>query len=367
MKIVLICFTEYGFRREKKLVQAFREAGHDPIAFVLGTYALQAAARDREISFFAVKEGGLSDWTGQWFSGADAMVFIGAAGIAVRAIAPYVKSKATDPAVLVTDENGAYVIPVLSGHIGGANELAAAAAKALEAQAVITTATDCRGMFSVDVFARKNGLAMDDLKTAKYISADLLSGQPVGLFSDFPTGGPIPDGLLPDTMCRHNIRITIGCRASGESPRDRMLRLVPACVAVGIGCRRGTGEETIRAVVEKVMEENRLDMKSICALSSIDIKKEEAGIRELADRLEVPFLTYTGEELGAVPGTFSESAFVYKTVGIGNVCERAAMAACLEVSEHARLLFSKRAENGVTAAAACFTPQLFGEPERKWI
>lgn len=363
MKIALICFTENGFITEKKLVRLFLAAGHKAMPFVLGTYALQAAARDHEISFCAVREGGLVPWAGEWFAKADALVFVGACGIAVRAVAPYIKDKTTDPAVLVVDEKGNFVIPVLSGHIGGANELAFLAARTLGAEPVVTTATDINQKFSVDVFARKKGLVIDDMETAKKISADILAGEPVGLFCDFAPGGPVPPGLLSNTMCRHNIWITIAKKESGILRDQRMLRLIPRCVAVGIGCRRGTPKEKILEILTEALEKNRTDLRSVCVISSIDIKKEEAGLKELADELEIPFLTYSGEELEKIPGTFTDSSFVRQTTGVGNVCERSAMAACLEVSKSSRLILRKWARDGVTAAAACFPPELFGEAE----
>lgn len=365
MNIALICFTENGFLTEKKLVRLFQAGGHRAMPFVLGTYALQAAARDHEISFCAVQEGGLISWAAEWFEQADALVFIGACGIAVRAVAPCVKDKQSDPAVLVVDEKANFVIPVLSGHMGGANELASLTARGLGAQPVVTTATDINRKFSVDMFARKKGLVIDDMETAKRISADILAGEPVGLFCDFATGGPVPPELLSNTMCRHNIWISIARKEQKLLREQRMLRLIPRCVAVGIGCRRGTSRERIREALAEAMEKNRTDIRSVCAISSIDIKKEEAGLKELARDLEVPFLTYSGEELETVPGTFTDSAFVRQSTGVGNVCERAAMAACMEVSKSSRLVFRKWARDGVTISAACFPPELFGEMERK--
>lgn len=365
MKIALICFTENGFKTEKQLVRLFQASGHKAMPFVLGTYALQAAALDHEISFCAVPEGGLLSWAGEWFSEADGLVFIGACGIAVRAVAPFIKDKTTDPAVLVVDEKANYVIPILSGHVGGGNDLAALAARALGAEPVVTTATDINRKFSVDSFARKKGLILDDMDTAKKISADILAGEPVGLFCDFAPGGPVPQGLLSNTMCRHNIWITIGKKESGVLRAQRMLRLIPRCTAVGIGCRRGTRKDKILEVLNEAMEKNRTDIRSICVISSIDIKKEETGLRSLCEEMKVPFLTYSGEELEKMPGTYTDSDFVRQTTGVGNVCERAAMAACMEVSRSSRLLFRKYARDGVTIAAACFPPELFGEAEGK--
>lgn len=422
MKVSLICFTERGFGTEKRLAGLLKAVGHAARPFVLGKYAMQAAAADHEIAFCPVREGTLGDWAGEQFREADALIFVGACGIAVRAIAPYVRDKFTDPAVLVVDEAARFVIPLLSGHVGGANELAFAVSTGLSAQPVITTATDVNGRFAVDVFAKAHGLAIDDRQAAKEISADILAGEPVGFFCDFPIDGPLPEGLYPNRICRRNLWITAGRREkaglsaetcpragksesrevrqlteacpavegsavrevsqsmearpdeeSGESRKvgqateagssaGRILRLIPKCVAVGIGCRRGTKKETIAEILRQAMDKNHVDMRSVCAFASIDLKAQEAGILGLSAELGIPFLTYTKDELLTVPGSYTESEFVRQTTGVGNVCERAAMAACLEVSQRSRLLFGKYAADGVTVAAAYFCPELFGGP-----
>lgn len=360
MKISLLSFTKNGFQTEKRMVSILKEAGHRPCPYVMGKYAMQSASMDTEISFSPVKEGTLTDWARERFGDSEGIIFIGACGIAVRAIAPYVKDKKTDPAVLVTDEAARFVIPVLSGHLGGANGLAELLAAGLNALPVITTATDVNKKFAVDVFAKDHGLVIDDMKLAKEVSAAILSGEPVGVSSDFPMGGKLPEGLYKDRICGRNIRISL--RKSKRD--DHVLRLIPRCVALGIGCRRGTPEEKISLAVQAVMEENGLDSRSVCACSSIDLKSGEPGLCGFSRTLGIPFLTYTKEELEAVPGTFTESEFVKKTAGVGNVCERAAMAACLEVSKEARILIKKHAADGVTVAAACFVPELFGKTEK---
>ena len=140
--------------------------------------------------------GSLKEWARRRFEDCEAVVFIGACGIAVRGIAPYVKSKKTDPAVLVIDECGMFVISLLSGHLGGANALAREAADFLGAQAVVTTATDLHDRFAVDVFAKRNGCEIFPMTAAKAFSAALLAGEPVGFYSDFPWEGELPAGLV---------------------------------------------------------------------------------------------------------------------------------------------------------------------------
>ncbi len=358
MKISLISFTANGFRTEKRLVSILKKKKDEPCPYVMGKYAMQAAAKDHEISFMPVREGELSDWAGERFTDSEALIFVGASGIAVRAISGHVKNKKTDPAVLVVDESAAFVIPLLSGHLGGANELAVYLAEEMSAIPVVTTATDVNGRFAVDMFAKRNGLSIDNMKLAKEISADILAGRPVGFSAEFPLKGRIPVGLFCDRICSHNIRITIHKRKDPEKETQNVLRLIPRCVALGIGCRRGTPAETIRRVAERALKEEGLDIRSVCAVASIDLKSGEPGLCELTRELEVPFLTYTKEELNRVPGEYTESAFVKKTTGVGNVCERAAMAACKEAAAEARLIIKKYAEDGVTTAAALFEPEL---------
>ena len=125
---------------------------------------------------FSLKDS-LREWTENSFEECDALIYIGACGIAVRAIAPFVKDKFTDPAVISMDELGGYIIPLLSGHVGGANELAMEIANITGGVAVISTATDVNGAFAVDVFAKKNDLKLANKELAKLISADILDGK----------------------------------------------------------------------------------------------------------------------------------------------------------------------------------------------
>ena len=208
MKIYAICFTPggeitlgkildgmSGWRPEVPCAMSYalgkwREAvpglAGDPVRAVLntpGSYGEKGFLPDPRIKTW---QGKLSEWVFYAIQDADAFLFVGAAGIAVRAIAPYIVHKTTDPALVVVDEKGQFVIPLLSGHIGGANELAVQIAEDLGAQPVLTTATDVRGLFAVDVFATKNNLWISDMKEAKEISAALMRGECVGFYSDFP-------------------------------------------------------------------------------------------------------------------------------------------------------------------------------------
>lgn len=352
MKIRLISFTAQGDATAARLAEGLNrlracpvcgEKSRDPEAFEAMAECVEA------VRFCDLKERGesLSDFTRDAFLTADGLIFVGAAGIAVRASAPYLKSKKEDPAVIVVDEMGRYAIPILSGHIGGANELAREAAEILGALPVITTATDLRHAFAVDLFAVRNRLEIEDLQEAKRISAAVLSGERIGFFSDFPTSGAIPEELSPGVWQAHNICVT---QRDGER-RPGLLKLIPRTAALGMGCRKGISLEAARAGAMAALKSCGLSRLSLCALASVEQKKEEAALRALADEWRLTFTCFPASALAAAEGEFPESEFVKHTVGVGNVCCRAAVLMAGGAGR-ARLLTGKIVSEGVTAAAA---------------
>ncbi len=297
------------------------------------------------------ESGGLARWTERAFAENDALVFIGAAGIAVRAIAPYVRAKTSDPAVVVMDELGTFAIPVLSGHLGGANELAASLARYAGALPVITTATDVHGMFAVDSWARNQGLTVANPQRIKWISARLLAGETIRLKSLYPIVGQ-PPAHVELTEADYDVLVSHRSRGRAEA-----LRLVPRIVTVGIGCRRGTEQAAIEEAVSASLSKNGCHASAVEAVATIDLKADEPGLLDYCRSRDLPLVTYSAEELSAVPGSFTGSAFVKKTTGVDNVCERAAVR-----YSGGRLLTRKEAGNGVTGALAIREPDLrFGE------
>lgn len=322
--------------------------------------------------------GGLFDW-------ADAIIFICALGIAVRKIAPYVKDKKKDPAVVCMDEQGKFVISVLSGHIGGANQLAEKLADYFGSIPVITTATDRNGRFSVDEWAVRKGLTISDMKAAKAISAAILE-QDVILESDFPIVSDYPTGCRPlekDRMAARNTlepdeslpggnivgdermqdeklpeyeevtdearhRPGCGIIISWETrePFAVTLRLIPQVLHLGIGCRKDISKEKIAEAVRGALSKKRIDPRAVKGVYSIDLKAQEAGLLEYCREMDWPLHVYSAQELMQVPGEFSSSDFVLKTTGADNICERAAMA------DAARLILPKISRDGVTVAIA---------------
>lgn len=283
----------------------------------------------------------LAAFVGPVFRQRDALIFVGACGIAVRGIAPHVRDKTKDPAVLSVDELARFVIPLLSGHIGGANALAARLAEALGAVAAVTTATDVNGRFSVDAWAAERGLHIDDMKAAKAVSASILE-RPVPLCSDFPIVGELPPGVAVGE--RGPVGICVSWRQ--RRPFATTLLLVPRSVRLGIGCRRGTAAADIRALVDETLKAYQIHPAAVKAVGSIDLKQDEPGLLAYCREQGWPIEFYTASQLEAVEGEFTSSNFVRRTTGVDNVCERAAALGGGE------LFIRKTAGYGVTVAAA---------------
>ena len=330
MKLALFCYSLRGRELAARVPGAF--PGWEVRAFAPERYAEDG---------FAPLGRPPKPFYGELFPWADAMVFVGACGIAVREIAPFVRSKVTDPAVIALDELGQYVIPLLSGHIGGANALARRLAAHLGAAPVVTTATDVTNRFAVDDWAARQGWAISSLGAAKAYSAAILE-RDLPLASDFPVLTELPNGVYAgDTgdlgLCLSWYK---------KTPFAKTLRLIPRTLHLGLGCRRGTPSGAIREAVEAALDRENLDIRAIGSIASIDLKREEAGLLEFCGTLGLEPRFYTAEELRAVPGEFTASPLVEKVTGVDNVCERAALLGA------DRLILKKQAGGGVTVALA---------------
>ena len=236
----MICFTERGAWVCRRLFHKLREAGGECEAVVPGRFLREEWKKE------GMKEPGgepLSQWTGRMFAEKRGMIFVSAAGIAVRAIAPWVRDKMTDPPVVSVDEGAQFVIPLLSGHVGGANGLARRIAEWLRSTPVITTATDVNGKFAVDLFASVYHMVITDRKEAKNISAAVLEGKHIGVFSDLPLK-TLPEGFILGKHLEKNIQITVNTELMPDS-----LRPVPKAVILGVGCRRETDPEYMKEKV----------------------------------------------------------------------------------------------------------------------
>ena len=227
MRISIICFSLTGYMTAEDLQKDLQGKGYTAEIYKKSKYLDDSIAESTGI------------WAGHHFETDDAIIFVGACGIAVRSIAPYVASKKSDPAVLVIDECGKFVISLLSGHLGGANELTLEVAELLGAVPVVTTATDLHHRFAVDVFAKKNCCGIQNMKAAKEVSAALLAGEPVGFYSEFPWTGKLPEGLeesSEDTQDKPEIGIAVTIHQTCK-PFTSTVQIIPRVVTLGMGCR----------------------------------------------------------------------------------------------------------------------------------
>lgn len=351
------------------------------ILYFTQTGSVLAAKLARELArvenvTYASGKGCCKEWTAEHFRKGNVLVYIGACGIAVRAVAPHIGSKETDPAVIVIDEKGENVIPILAGHLGGANEWARKIAELTKGKAVLTTATDVNGIFAVDLFAKENQLLIGDLKKAARFTASLLEEGKASVVTprkyadviQFEDGIPaelqaydLPDEQLAGQHGENVALITPDVEPSTNP--DAPLRLIPRCVILGMGCRKGKSYEELRDFAEGTLQELGLDREAVCAIASIDVKKEEPGLVSLAADLGVPLQTFNAEELEKTElenWTFMESDRVREFVGTGNVCERAAAAAGAR-----KILIGKTAKDGMTICVGMRPVELCWKPRAK--
>jgi len=283
------------------------------------------------------------------------LVCIMAAGIVVRSIAPFLQGKDQDPAVVVVDEGGRFAISLLSGHLGGANELAREVAAIIGGTPVITTATDVQGLPAFDVLAPKLGLRIENLSGVRLIHMALLAGEPIQLvdkdgwlseaLAGYDNGLFIEEEDLETALTRSNPTVYVGERE--RSWPERWLRLRPRSLVLGMGCNKGTETAEILELIRRTFEQEGLSLSSIQALATIAAKKEEPGLLEAAQRLGVELLWFTAEELQEIDVP-NPSAVVARHMGVSSVCE----AAALRAARTGQLLIPKCKTANVTLAVA---------------
>ena len=283
----------------------------------------------------------LEAWTAAHFSQSDGLVYVGAAGIAVRAIAPHLKSKTTDPAAVVVDECARYAIPILSGHLGGANDLARAIGRVCGALPVLTTATDVNSVFAVDEWAKRQNCLVLNPERIKTVSAKLLAGGTVTVQSSWPIAGQPPRNVCQTEDRGADVLLDIH-PGTGEK-----LHLVPRIAVLGVGCKKNVLPQTLETALAAFLTGAGVCEQAISAVASIDLKKEEPGLLDFCAAHGWPLKTYPAEQLREVEGQFTPSAFVQGVTGVDNVCERSAV-----LASGGTLCQGKTAGDGITMALA---------------
>lgn len=319
MKAVFITFTHRGYELANKYSKCLLDEATDNTSVTVRHKCAQIKDYDGFI------EESIGDYVESIWDEVDAIVYFCALGIVVRTISKCVSHKSTDPAVICMDESGKYCISVLSGHIGGANEIVRKLSALTGAIEVITTASDLRGEWAVDEFAAYNNLVITDFEMCKNISASILGHNCIGLHSDFRiTGCPPQKIVFGENEIKTDYQINISIR---NIDKKNTLNLIPKCLVIGIGCKKNTSAQKISDAITFCLTKEGIDIRSVCEIASIDIKRNEVGIIETAKNIGVPFVTYSADRLMEVDEKYitSSSEFVKSITGADNVCERSAL------------------------------------------
>lgn len=247
------------------------------------------------------------------------IIFISSTGIAVRGIAPFIKSKDKDPAVVVIDNSVKYAISLLSGHLGGANTLTEEVSHILKCMPIITTATDGLKIEAPDMVAKNNNLIIDNLKDAKDIAALLVEGKKVA-FIDEESLINTPKGYVEEEN-QADGAVYVTHKLEVENITNKTLKLIRRNIVLGIGCRKDYDINSMEQNVLKSLRENNIDFRSVKKIATVEIKAKEKAILFLRDKLNCELEIFTIEEIKKVEDKYEGSDFVRKTLGIGSVCE----------------------------------------------
>ena len=255
-----------------------------------------------------------------------------ASGIVIRKIASLIGTKDKDPAVLLIDEGKHFVISLLSGHLGGANELAYSLANILKLVPVITTSSDVTGKIAVDTISQKLNAELEDLKSAKDVTSLIVNGQKVNI-------------LLPKNVKVSDKNSADGFILISNKKNIEYTRIYPKNLILGIGCKKDTKAEDILSTIENCLDKNNLDIKSVKKIATVDVKENEQGLINAAKFLNLDLEIVSRDEIKKVQNQFEGSDFVEKTIGVRAVSEPVAL---LSSAGNGKFLVMKEIYNGIT-------------------
>ncbi|TCT13791.1 cobalt-precorrin 5A acetaldehyde-lyase [Natranaerovirga pectinivora] len=313
-KMAILTLTEGGLKLGLKLKNQYPDAQ----LYTMEKYVTQGAQ--------AIKPS-LNLMVEKLFQTFDVLCFIMATGIVVRVIAPYIKDKRVDPAVLVMDEKGQYIISLLSGHLGNGNYWAEKIGKDINGTPVITTSSDTNGIVAIDTFASHNHCAIKDMKKAKDLTVLLLEGKTIGVINKEKHNILLKKPYIfidNEERTDEYPEIEGYVYISKQGPKEMnkpFVWLIPKDIVVGIGCKKGKTKEEIEKVLKASFEKIKLPYESIKKLATVSIKEEELGLQQLARALKVPLEIHSIEDIKKVEDQFQGSEFVKKTIGVKSVSE----------------------------------------------
>lgn len=265
----------------------------------------------------------------------DQLLFIMATGIVVRTLASVLEHKSKDPAIAVMDEKGHHVISLLSGHLGGANQLSRELSQITSGTPVITTSSDVNGLLSVDMLAEKYNLILEDFDGAKDVTAVLVDGGKIQV---------IGMTVHEKQYTSNNGDAVLYVGHDHKEYKEPSVQLKPKNLVLSMGCRRNTTVLELNDFVMNSLETFGYSKSCLIELTSAWIKEDEVGLINLSKQLKIPFTTHTKESILSVSEQFEGSEFVYKTLGVSCVSEPCGYLS----SQRGQCLIKKRKHNGMT-------------------
>ena len=297
-------------------------------------------------------EGGIKSIVEKSMENYDALVFISATGIAIRYFAPYIVHKAKDPAIISIDDLGNFTISLISGHIGGGNEITLEIARHIGSIPIISTASDIRGFEALDLFAKKNSYLIEDKRNLTRIMAKMVNEKNIGFYSEEEVIINYPHlNIIQDLNDIGNVEevealIIITSKKVYLKLDIPHIILRPRNINIGIGCKKGISGEKIRQAIEESLDILNLSNKSIKEMATVELKKHEQGIIYVSKHYDCPLRIYTIEELQEVESLFEGSQFVKDTIGVSSVSEPCAYLLGGEIH------LGKSKHNGITISIA---------------
>ncbi|MDD3295494.1 MAG: cobalt-precorrin 5A hydrolase [Geobacteraceae bacterium] len=348
MKIAIIAITHNGARLGARLTEGLPGSGLY-IPPKLGDHVSGPATVFPE---------SLKELMARLWREADGLICIMATGIVVRMIAPHLEGKDRDPAVVVLDDAGKFAVSLLSGHLGGANQLAEESARLTGATPVITTATDANGLPSFDSIAREQGWAIDDLSRVKVLNSLLLEDTEIAVVD---SSGQVEHAFRGRGRLTFHSDFQAAFRSGAKgfvfvTSRDLSAQVKSPCLLVlhprnlilGVGCNRATSEEEIEEIILANLKRLSLSIKSVRSIATATAKQDEPGLLAVAKKFALPVVFYESSELNAIRTPTPPSQHALDAIGASGVAEPAALLA----SGNGKLILKKVKSGNVTLAVA---------------
>jgi len=327
-KIAVIAITKHGAVLAEKLYQSLDKSD----LFISAKFNKEIPALSGKITFTVDP---IKVVTERIFSSYDALIYVVSLGAVVRTIAPFLKDKNTDPAVLVIDDNANFVISVLSGHVGGANELTEEIAKLLGSQPVVTTASDVGKTIPVDILGREFGWTLDSKENVTKVSASVVNQEPIAFYQEAGEPGwwkrdtPLPANIrlcrsfeeLDDPAFKAVLIVTDKQLPDDWPLRSKAVVYRPKSLVLGMGCDKGVSLQDIEDLIFKTLADHGLSIKCLKAVSTVDLKAEEPGLKEFAQKHGLPLHSFTREEINQVKDVPNPSEMAMKYIGAIGVAE----------------------------------------------